>query len=110
MISIERFREIALSFPEIEESPHFEKTSFRVNKKIVGTLDLTRQIVCLKLTEIDQSAFCAFDTAIIYPVPNKWGKSGWTLIELNKVNEESMIDAFKTAYVGIAPKRLVELV
>lgn len=110
MVTIERFREIAFYFPEIEESPHFEKTSFRVNKKIVATLDLKTQIVCVKLSEIDQSAFCAFDNTIIYPVPNKWGKNGWTLIELTKVNEETLIDAFKTAYVGIAPKRLVELV
>lgn len=110
MITIERFREIAFSLPEIEESPHFEKTSFRVNKKIVATLDLNTKIVCVKLSEIDQSAFCAFDASIIYPVPNKWGKSGWTLIELDKVQEETLIDAFKTAYVGIAPKRLVGLI
>lgn len=110
MITIDRFREIAFSLPEMEESPHFEKTSFRVAKKIVATVDLTKNIACVKLNEIDQSAFCSFDTSIIYPVPNKWGKSGWTFIELNRVNEETLIDAFKTAYVGVAPKRLAGLV
>lgn len=110
MITIDRFRELAFSLPEMEEGPHFEKTSFRVVKKIVATVDLTKNIACIKLNEIDQSAFCSFDASIIYPVPNKWGKSGWTLIELNKVHEETLIDALKTAYKSVAPKRLGELV
>lgn len=33
MITLEIFRELALSFPETTEEPHFEKTSFRVKKK-----------------------------------------------------------------------------
>lgn len=39
MVSIETFRELAMSFPNATEEPHFEKTSFRVNKKIFGTFD-----------------------------------------------------------------------
>jgi hypothetical protein len=32
------FRSFALSLPEATESPHFERTSFRVNKKIFATM------------------------------------------------------------------------
>lgn len=103
MVTIERFRELITSFPKMEELPHFEKTSFRVNKKIVATLDVKTLIVCVKLNEIDQSAFCSFDASIIYPVPNKWGKSGWTFIELTKVEEETLIDALRTAYQTVLP-------
>lgn len=39
MVSIETFRKLALSFENAIEEPHFEKTSFRVNKKIFATFD-----------------------------------------------------------------------
>jgi hypothetical protein len=41
----------------------------------------------VKLSVIDQSVFCAFDKTIIYPVNNKWGKQGWTLVELKKIKK-----------------------
>lgn len=87
MVSIKAFRKLALSFPETTELPHFENTSFRVMKKIFATLSENRERACLKFSEIDQSAFCSFDETVIYPVPNKWGKQGWTLVELNKVKK-----------------------
>jgi hypothetical protein len=41
MVTIELFEETALSFPETSVQPHFEKTSFRVGKKILyGALGL----------------------------------------------------------------------
>ncbi len=33
MVSISSFRKMAVSFDEVTEQPHFEKTSFRVNQK-----------------------------------------------------------------------------
>lgn len=39
MVSIDTLRKLALSFPEVTEEPHFEKTSFRVKKKIFATYD-----------------------------------------------------------------------
>lgn len=39
MFSIESFRKLAMSFPNATELPHFEKTSFRINKKIFATFD-----------------------------------------------------------------------
>jgi predicted DNA-binding protein (MmcQ/YjbR family) len=98
MISIKTFREVALSFPGTEESPHFEKTSFRIKKKIFATLDEVKGIATLKFLEIDQSVFCSYNKAIIYPVPNKWGKQGWTHVVLKKIPKEMMVDALNTAY------------
>ncbi len=78
MISIETFRKLALCYPEATEQPHFEKTSFRVNKKIFATLDIKNMRACLLLSPIDQSVFSTFDKSVIYPVPNKWGLKGAT--------------------------------
>jgi hypothetical protein len=107
MVSNKKFQELALSFPEAVELPHFENLSFRVNKKIFATLNGKERRGCLKLSEIDQHVFSSFDKTVIYPVPNKWGKQGWTLIELKKVRKDTLLDALTTAYKSIAPKRLL---
>lgn len=106
MASLKFYSTMALSLPEVVELPHFEKTSFRVGKKIFATLDKEKGIGCIKLSEIDQSAFCAFDKLVIYPVPNKWGKQGWTNINIALIGEEMLEDALKTAYCQVAPKAL----
>lgn len=106
MISINTFRKFALSLPEVTEEPHFEKTSFRVKKKIFATYDAANNRACVKLSEIDQDVFCLADKSAVYPVPNKWGKQGWTLIELKKVKKELFEDALVTAYCEVAPKGL----
>jgi hypothetical protein len=110
MVTIETLREISLSFPEVTEEPHFEKTSFRVKKKIFATYDAAANRACVKLSEIDQDVFSSIDRLAIFPVANKWGKQGWTLIELSRVNSDVFLDALKTAYCEVAPKKLVEAV
>ncbi len=108
MITITTFRQIVSSFEEVIEQPHFEKNSFRVNKKIFATLDEAKQTVVVKFSLLDQSVFTAFDPAIIYPVPNKWGLQGWTMIELRSIKKAMLKDALTVAYCNAAPKRLTE--
>ena len=110
MVSIDTLRKLALSFPEATEEAHFEKTSFRVRKKIFATYDDIKKRACIKLSEIDQDVFSSADKTIIFPVDNKWGKQGWTLIEMNKVRKELFIDALTTAYCEVAPKQLAHLI
>lgn len=108
MVSIDTFRKLALSFPEATEEPHFEKTSFRVKKKIFATYDAFKKRACIKLSEIDQDVFSSADRTIIFPVDNKWGKQSWTLVEMKKVKKELFVDALTTAYCEVAPKKLAD--
>lgn len=108
MITFETFRKIALSFPETSEEPHFEKTSFRVKKKIFATYNESSNLAVIKLSEINQNVFSKAAKNIIFPVNNKWGKQGWTNIELNKVNKNLFIDALTTAYCEAAPTKLAK--
>ena len=96
---------MALSFPGTTEQPHFDKTSFRVNKKIFATLDVKKNLACLMLSEIDQSVFSAYDKSVIYPVPNKWGKHGATFVELQTVRKPMLKDALQQAYNKITAKK-----
>lgn len=105
MISIETFRDLALSYPETSEQPHFEKTSFRFNKKIFATLDTEKSQACLKLSESDQHIYCSTDKSIIFPVPNKWGLQGWTFVNLRKVRKDIFKNALKASYNEVAFKK-----
>jgi len=105
MITEKKLRQIALSFENTSEEPHFEKTSFRIKKKIFASYDSKNKLVCVKLTPEDQASFCSFDKTIIYPVPNKWGQQGWTFISLEKVLEETLADALQTSYQTALSKK-----
>lgn len=106
MITIDALRKLALSFPGTSEQPHFEKPSFRVDKKIFVTCDINLHRACIKLSETDQDVFSLYDNAVIFPVPNKWGKQGWTYIDLKKVRKDVLTDAITKAYCEVAPKKL----
>jgi predicted DNA-binding protein (MmcQ/YjbR family) len=100
------FRSFALSFPETLEAPHFERTSFRVRKKIFATYDFHTKTACLKLSEKDQDLFCLFDSKLIFPVQNKWGKQGWTLAKIDDLEQGFIRDLLHAAYNEVAPKKL----
>lgn len=107
MVTLQEVKEWALAFPETVELPHFEKTSFRVAKKIFLTLDVKKHKAVVKLNEIDQSVFSSGDTGIS-PLQNAWGKQGWTMIDLKKVRKTLFKDALHTAYCEVAPKKIKE--
>ena len=108
MVSFNIFQQKALSFPETTEDPHFEKIAFKVKNKIFATYDHKLHRACIKLSAIDQGVFSIADKSIIFPVDNKWGKQGWTIIELTKVNEQLFMDALTTAYYEVAPRKRSE--
>lgn len=104
MVRPETVRKMSLALEGAEELPHFEKPSFRIKKKIFATLDLKNNRACLKLSLIDQSVFSAFDSSVIYPVPNSWGKQGWTFVDLKKVRKDMFKDALSCAYEEVSKK------
>lgn len=108
MVTLKEVETWALAFPEVVEMPHFEKTSFRVGKKIFATLDKKNQKAVVKLNEIDQSVFSSGNSGIS-PLQNAWGKQGWTIIELKKIRKTLFKDALRTSYCEVAPAKLKEL-
>lgn len=89
---------MALSLEGTDQAMHFDKDSYRVHTKIFMTHNKAENRICIKLNEVDQSAFSAAARGKIYPVPNKWGKHGWTLVELEGLHPDLLMDAITTAY------------
>lgn len=97
MIDIETASQIALSLPGTVEQDHFGRPAFKV-KRIFATLWVKENRMMVQLSPTDQSVFNSFDAEVFYPVPNKWGLKGATLIELDKVREDMLRDALTLAW------------
>jgi hypothetical protein len=112
MVTVQSFRQMALSLPGVVELPHFERTSFRLNlpgsqkgKRIIASMDEKKKIAVLMLSPHEQSVFCTFDKTIVYPVPGAWGRQGCTIFELAKVRKSMLQDALKVVYRDMLNKK-----
>jgi hypothetical protein len=105
MVTFEEYQKLALSFPDTEELPHFEKPSFRYKKKIFATYWEKENRAMLKLTPVEQSVYCSYDKSIFFPVNGTWGQQGATLVELKKVRKDVFKEALALAYNGVASKK-----
>lgn len=106
MPSLLEFNALAISLPEVTIEPHFEKASFRVKKKIFATLNEKENRATLKFTLEEQEMFCKINPEAIFPVPNKWGKMGWTHLRHELLSSEIVEELLKVAYSNIAPQNL----
>ncbi len=104
MVTIETVRKLALSYEGATEQPHFEKTSFRIKKKIFLTLDVNKNQAVVKLTLEDQSLFSSHDPKIIYPVKGGWGKMGYTVVELKHITKKLFNELLETSSSTVSKK------
>jgi hypothetical protein len=98
MVTPENAKAIALSFPETDEHPHFNRIAFRAKKKIFATLCYEDKTLNLMFTPTAQFIFCPPGSDVIFPVPNGWGRRGAITIDLNKATKKLVTDALKEAY------------
>jgi hypothetical protein len=103
-LSVEEFRELALTFDEAVELPHFHLTSFRIRKKIFATILIDERLAMVALTPLEQSLFTDGDA--IRPVRGAWGAKGATHFDLDRVGRDVLEHALRLAYCGKAPKAL----
>ena len=95
---------MALALPGVIELPHFDRASFRVNKRIFATMQEEKKIAVLMFPPLEQSVFCSFDKTIIYPVPGGWGRQGATIFELGKIKKAMLKDALSVVYNEVVEK------
>jgi hypothetical protein len=99
MISLKTFFEMALSFPNTERVPHFERIGFKITgRRMFATHFEKDNTANIFLTPKEQKVFCRIDKKNIYPVPNKWGVAGATTFDLNNVEKGIVMEALISAY------------
>lgn len=99
MVDVEKAYEVLVSMPDAKEEAHFDKPAYKVKGKIFATFNIENKWVTLKFTPEQQTIFC--EDEAFYPVPNKWGKLGWTHVSLDKVRLAAFINGVSTACENI---------
>src|SRR6476620_9113323 len=102
-----KFRELALSFPEAIESAHMRHPDFRVGGKIFATLGYPDEdFAMVKLSADDQKEFVRTSPGVFTPVKGAWGRQGGTTIYLPAATIDIVREALTAAWRKTAPKRL----
>ncbi len=101
-------RLVALSLPEAHEEPHFERTSFRVGKKIFATMtiDGAEGMIRVKPASVAESLI-ASQPKVFFSY-GAWTSSNGALgVRFKLANVKLVEELLREAWKGVAPKRLV---
>ena len=110
MIKPAAARALAMTMPEASEAPHFEKSSFRVAKKIFATMgEGGDPHMVVKLTPDQQSMMGEVRPDVFSALPGRWGEQGWTRIAFEACDAETLHHALGMSWRNVAPKRLLTL-
>jgi hypothetical protein len=90
-------RRMAMALEGTTEAPHFDKAAFRV-ARIYVTLAPDGKTANLKLAPDEQEFKCLLMPEALAPVPNAWGRQGWTTMTLAKLKAPELRDLLETAW------------
>jgi hypothetical protein len=97
-------RRIALSLEGTTEAPHFDRTAFKV-ARIYATLAADGRTVNFKFAPDEQELKCLVAPEAFAPVPNAWGKQGWTTATLAKLSVPELRSALEITWRHALPKK-----
>jgi hypothetical protein len=95
-------RRLALSLEGTAEAPHFDRTAFKV-ARIFVTLAADGRTANFKFTPEEQEFKCLLLPEAFQPVPNAWGRQGWTAATLSKLSSSDLQAALEMAWRHALP-------
>jgi hypothetical protein len=105
MATAKDLRRLALALEGTTEAPHFDRAAFRV-ARIYVTLAADGKTANFKLTPDEQEFKCMMQPEAFSPVPNAWGRQGWTTATLAKLTAADLASALEMAWRhALAKKR-----
>jgi hypothetical protein len=96
-------QKLALSLEGTTQAPHFDRTAFKVARTYV-TLAADGLTANFKFTPDEQHLKCLVAPDIFTPIPNAWGKQGWTAANLAPMTRADLKLALETAWHHALPK------
>jgi len=90
-------RRMALALAGTTEAPHFDRAAFNVKRTYV-TLGPDGRSANFKFMPDEQEFKCLLAPEAFVPIPNAWGKQGWTTADLSKLSAAELKAALETAY------------
>ena len=102
----EALRKLALSLPEAHEEPHFERTSFRVGKKIFATMTGDGREAMVKLASPDDvEGLLASEPDVFFSHGTWTTRNGALGVRLARASATVMRQLVVGAWKSVAPKR-----
>jgi hypothetical protein len=95
-------RRIALSLEGTTEAPHFDRAAFRA-ARIYATLAPDGLTANFKFTPDEQELKCTVAPDAFAPIPNAWGRQGWTTATLTMLTVEELEAALRLAFAHAQP-------
>src|ERR1700749_382191 len=103
MATAKDLRRIALSLDGTTEAPHFERTAFKA-ARIYATLPPEGRTANIRLSPEEQEFKCMLAPQAFAPIPNAWGKQGWTVATLSALSTAELKDVLESAWQRARPK------
>jgi hypothetical protein len=97
-------RRMALALQGTTEAPHFDRAAFKV-ARIYVTLAADGRTANFRFTPDEQAFKCTLAPEAFSPVPNAWGRQGWTTATLSKLSRPELRDALETAWAHAVRRR-----
>jgi hypothetical protein len=102
----EDVRNLALMLPETVAGAHSGNPDIRVGGRVMATLWVEEARVVLRLAPEDQADLCATEPDVFTPLDGAWGRRGWTSLDLDLCDEETLRIALLAAWRMTAPPEL----
>jgi hypothetical protein len=97
-------RRLALALEGTSEAPHFDRAAFKV-ARIYVTLAADGRTANFKFSADEQEFKCMMAPEAFAPVPNAWGKQGWTTATLAALSTAELGQALEMAWRHAEKKR-----
>ncbi len=104
MVDRAEFVRLALALEGTTSAPHFDRTAFKV-VRTYATLAADGLSINLKLTTDEQQLKCLTAPDCFTPVPNAWGRQGWTTVDLGAIGAAELAAALELAWTHARAKR-----
>jgi hypothetical protein len=95
-------RRLALALQGTVETPHFDRAAFKV-ARIYVTLAADGRTANFRFTPDEQEFECLMAPDAFAPIPNAWGRQGWTTATLDKLGTRELKGALEMAWAHALP-------
>jgi hypothetical protein len=104
MATGEDLRRMALALEGTAEAGHFDRAAFKVTR-IYVTLAADSRTANFKFTPDEQEFKCLLAPKAFAPLPNAWGRRGWTVAILSELSAADLRSALETAWAHAVQKK-----
>jgi hypothetical protein len=97
-------RRMAMALEGTSEAPHFDRAAFKA-ARIYVTLAADGRSANFRFTPDEQEFKCMMAPEAFAPLPNAWGRQGWTTATLSALSSAELKSALETAWRHATSKK-----